>query len=1103
MALDQDLAAGFEGDGSTRPGPATARGEMSASMSASLPGEGSSAPPLVDTDALGRLVSRFSGIDFSGVDLAVGGATAQGSVGLPSTDTLLAPAQPFLRLAGQVQGGGALALLGQLRAQPDPNTFGMDGIATSLRHLMGVRRGATASSLISAVQRALPVPIDIDGTLDKVGETGLVARDLVTLVGGLMALHGAAEDVRDHSALIDRLLIPETIAKAAARARTWAAAPSVAAAIAAVADPDDVQQVDDAERVVRELITALGDLEALIVRGMGFGEATLVHHDPAAAVVRLEAAAALLRTVDVNRIRGAAIAAASAVDRHVPAIPGSPASDFAAVWAEVTAIVGAAVTAINGLPTDPLTRPVNQALGAVTGVFRQINEVFGAISGAIRGAFAAVRQVIEAIDLRAVARAIETFLQPLVDAIEQLDALLATVMGALGDVADALRLAVQTVTGALATGAGFVREAFDTVGNALRALNLKGLVEDLRGGIQAVADELHRVQLRPYFDTAIDVMNTSADVVSVIPFGLLPDSAKQELDTAIQPIQAIDFQHDVADVLKAQLDEILDRVDEDVLGAVSDAYRDVVTFLEGIDPRGHVEQLDVEFDAFVARVRDLDPEAALRPVFDAVESIRAEIAGLDLRERVIAPIERGFDQVLAGYDQLDPAPLLQPIEDQVGQLRQQIIDLTHIDQWAAKLDELYKVIDRFLAAFDLTGTGEWLDSQIDAALAGVRPDDGSSILGTVVAGLLESTGVVARPRSFVAAASWIGGADGAAEVRAMVTAGGASLAHARGVVAGLDLQALAAELDVGFRRVRAALDAHPPGSRLRLRLDAPVDAVAPLDHLGVHGADHARYLAALDRSLAVVRALESAGMSEVTATSEGLRAALRPLAGARSRLLAIPQRVGIDLTGKDLREVIAALLAELRPSRLLGAVTPITTALRDKVRTVLLDGLVRPVQAGIAELQQLVANLDISIFRTELTALHGAIRAELEAFRPSTLLAPTLTALETMQTRLVTYDPLDPIRVLVDGFHAVVDTLEDFRPSTLLDGLLDAYDEVLDVARGLDVRELLAPIMEALRDIEVQLDDGLDGAAGALTQLQQSLGSLGGGSASASVSVTA
>ncbi|KYG09179.1 hypothetical protein BE21_19325 [Sorangium cellulosum] len=1092
------LSATLEGtfNDPSRTTPAQARSDMSAAFTQSPSGSPPRptdlpAAPSFDTAALGRLVSRFSSIDMSGIDASVGAAGGV-SVTIPDTDALLAPVRPLLALIQTARNDDAVRLLRQLRTPPAESIVGLAGVEAGLGQLLGAHRSPAVTSLLGAARGLFPQPVDIDAPLARFGDVALAARDLITLVGSMMAIHTAATDLRDGAAMIDQLLAPETAATLSARARAWTEGEAAIAAVVAVSDPNDPAQVGAAAEVVAEVVRALDDLTSTLTRAMGFGEATLVHTDPMRSAHAIEVAAARLRTVDSSRIRAACEGLAGGVTPILPA-GEAPALPLDEAWAAASELSVRAVTAIEGLSAEPLTRPVQQSLGAVTALIHQINAAFGQISGAIRGAFNVVREAIDAIDLAGIAREITRFLQPINAAIAELTAFIDSIKGTITSVANGIISAITAVTGVIEQGAEHVKAAFTAVQTAVQALGIQQLIDSARAGVQRIADELHSIQLQPYFDTASDVMNTGADALSLVPFGLLPDSAKRELDGVVAPIRAIDFRRDVVDVLTHELDAILDRLDTEVLDAISEEFGKVVAVLTELDPRRITDPLDAEFTAFVARVKAVDPEAALRPVFAAVDQIRTEIARIDVRARVITPVDQIFDQILGAIDRVDPAPLLQPVEDQVSAIRQQILDVTHIDQWADRVEDVHRAIDGFLARIDPTGLGDQLDRLLDRALGGPPSRDGS-VIGSMIASLVEGLGLHARPRSFVAVLGWITGDDGAAEVRALVASAATALAHAHATVAGVDLRAIAAQLDVGFRRLRAAVEAHDAGSALRLRLDPMLAAAAPLDTLGALGSSQDRYLAALEATARAVETMTAHGLSEITATRTDLQTAFAPLSMLRARAIAVGRGLGLDLAGGDLRAMVDPLLTALRPSRVLTLVGPIIAALRDKIRAILVEGLLTPVRAGIGELSALVANLDISVFRIELTALFTQVKAELGAMRPSVVLGPIIAELEAFRDALAAFDPLDPVKVVIATLRASIEKLETaLKPSILMAGLIGTYDDIMAMARGLDVRTLLEPILTALRDLEAQLDTGLGSTAGAFEHLQQVIGSIGGG----------
>ncbi|MBI3349276.1 MAG: hypothetical protein HY020_18955, partial [Burkholderiales bacterium] len=154
-----------------------------------------------------------------------------------------------------------------------------------------------------------------------------------------------------------------------------------------------------------------------------------------------------------------------------------------------------------------------------------------------------------------------------------------------------------------------------------------------------------------------------------------------------------------------------------------------------------------------------------------------------------------------------------------------------------------------------------------------------------------------------------------------------------------------------------------------------------------------------------------------------------------------------------------------------------------------------------------IAHVDLTVVRDELAALHAQIRSQILAVSPASLLGPILDAFDQVRLHLIQYDPLQPIRNAVTTFkQAVADIAapnSPVRPTVMLGGVLAAYDTVLATAGQLDVRALVAPVLDRLRDLEHQLDDGLGLAGGAFTHLQQALGQALGTTAGGSVSVEA
>jgi len=542
-------------------------------------------------------------------------------------------------------------------------------------------------------------------------------------------------------------------------------------------------------------------------------------------------------------------------------------------------------------------------------------------------------------------------------------------------------------------------------------------------------------------------------------------------------------------VLEGQLHEILHTLDTSVLDEVAAAYAEVLAFLESIDPRDAFDELEREtFDPMLERLAAIDPTEVLRPVSEVLDTLKDAVRSLDLRADVLAPLDDAFGELRDAFADLDPAAAVQPLVDQVGELGGGIAETLHLDEWLDRLDAVQSFVDRNLERLDLERLVGLLDDAWDELRPAPGKHEGPSLVGTLLSGLLADIGLPVAADSFTAIVRWLGGADAAAEVRGRLGGAADALAAAQTAVEHADVQALAAAVQPLHRDLLAAVQTHPEESLLRRRLEPALAASAPADLFGAHVDNRTRYLAALDQAHAALQQAAASGRSELNAVARGLRDALRPLSAVPDKLRALLARFGIDVDGRSLREISQGLFDLFEPSRLLAPVTSAFAALREKVSALVRDGLLAPVRGGVADLQGVLAVLDISFLTTELQQIHDELLAQIDALLPSALLGPIVDSFEETQRTILDFDPLGDARAVVDEMKAVVtEVVNDFRPTTIFAPVLDVYDHILRIAQGLDVKDLLRPVLAALADIEAQLDEGLDRTADALDRLQAAL----------------
>ncbi|HKE20264.1 MAG TPA: hypothetical protein VKB80_35565 [Kofleriaceae bacterium] len=1020
-----------------------------------------------------------------------GARAAEQLAGLAGADSVLRPVLALVETVESVASGEAGATLSSLRqAAGDGNEVGMSALAGSLGAVFrGLRAESPTGAAVQRLIQLVPGGAPVAATVDTAATAGAGVQELVAMLAGLMGVRTCADDLEASAARIAGHLGDAAARAALARARAVSRrAGDIAALVGAAPGAGTGPAAERAARAVEELIRAHRDLADALVVGMAHGEASLVDAGIDGIAAELAAAQVRLGESPGHEIRMFALDLQTRARAVLPPAEGPQPSSLDQFWTDATGMVGTLVDLVEAIPVDRVTGPVSGAIGKVTGVVGELNRVLGQVQGAVRGLFEQARQFVQAIDTQALAEAIARFIRPVVDGLIELERVLAAAMEGIGEAVDAVKKTIDDVKDELLLARDFIAGAFGRIAQVIDDLHIEEMVEELRGKIQEAVAALDRVQLSPYFDTAIEVMDTTASVVDAIPFGLLPNDQRQKVVDLARPIKQLDFDAQVRQVLHAQLTEILDQLDEEVLGAVQGAFADVAAFLHDVDPRRHlIEFEEAEFDPMLARLRAIDPDELLRPVSEAVDRVRTQIGALDLRGQVLGAIERVFDELLARFDQLNPAQLLTPIEERVDAVKERITSLIQLDRWLEHIDSISGAANGWLDRVDLAAATERLEQIHDQWLAAAQGASGA-VIGGLVASLATGAGTRARGSAYPAVSRWIVGDDGAAEVRTSLTASRERLARTRALVAELDLAALAGELAEPHRAISAAVAALPPGGPLELRLARDLAAVGPAALFGAMAPNQRRYLDRLDQAVTVLAGLEAGGFSHVTSASLALREGLRPLASIKDQLLSYLRRFGLDAVGKDARTLIREIFAVLRPSRALAPLVPLVHAARDKLRALLMDGLVTPVRAGVVEVRAVFDAIDLTPLREGLDALHAQVRAEISSFRPSVILGDLLTAVESLQTRLATYDPLQPIRVTIQALKdAVEEVATAFRPTVILAPVLDTYDRITALVDNLDVQNLLRPILDELRDLEHQLDDGLERAGTSFEKLQEAL----------------
>ena len=1045
----------------------------------------------LDQGALGQIGQNLGGGGFGAIGSSVTGVLGQATSvqsGFPQPTSLLQPLTGALGTASTFATADPreLLLAFEQAAATGDGAVGMAALAGPLSALSSVRSNALVATALQLLTAALPGGFQLDRTISRFGDQATGIAALVQLIGALMSTEALTREVSTTASTIGAML--DGASADSALASLGSAAGAQLADLIASASPDDPDQVDAIAPAVAAFAASIRGAADTLVTGMAFGEATLAGAGLDSVATGITQATGLLNEAALAPVRTLATEVAGWIDPLLRIDLGSPAASVDAFVAELTGLVATLSTAVDSIDPGVISRPLSKSLGTVLAPLHEVESVAHQATAAIQSAFQTVQQAISAIDLRPVTDAIHTAVQPVVDALHDLEQLIGAAQTELETLANDLTTALTTLRATFDATAGTIHDAFTGVANTVEGLHLDQLQSTIQNELQSVANTLESAQVKPYFDTATSALNTAKSVIAAVPLSLLPDDTKQELDSAIQPLKDIDFDTDVRDVLEQQLDAILTALNTDVLDEIDQLYQEVVAFIKSVDPRAALQQFEQEdFDPMLARIQAIDPTEILKPVSDVIDEVKAAIANVDLRHDILGPLEDAFDELEKAFDDLNPAAMLQPLEDEVGNLRAQIENALRLNQLQDTLNRVDPFVTALLARLDF----DTLVSLLDAVWTQLEPapdPSGTSALATVVSGLLEGAGLRIRMDSFNVVSGWIGGADASAEIAGRIDAAAAELDAAVAVVQRVDPQALVASVQPTYAAVNSAVQALPGGSLLRDRLEPLLAGASPLDLLGGAVDNRNRYLASLTALAAAVHGLAASARSELNAIAHGLRDALRPLAVIPDRIKSLFARIGFDVANKSLRTLVRELMAQVTPSRILAPLSAAVASLKVKLAALVHDGFVAPLNDALATIKGALDALDISFIQKDLQALHDQIAADIDQLKPSVLLADVLNAFDETKATIAAFDPLAPVRTAIDAMKAAIDDVANhYRPTVLLAPVLDVYDDIVKALGTLDVHKLLDPVLKALDDIKTQLDDGLDGTAAALKQLQAAL----------------
>src|SRR6185503_13468622 len=185
-------------------------------------------------------------------------------------------------------------------------------------------------------------------------------------------------------------------------------------------DAEDTARIEALIVAMETVAAQLASLDEYVSEGMGFGEATLVHFDVAAAQTDVAAAAALLRDPDLGSLRRVVESLARRAQPIADLLdPGTAAArGMEGVLQLAEAQVAQAASAIRTLDASALVTPLTDGIAALTSPLRDFSNLVAQLVTEVRAVLEQVRAAVAALPIDGLASAIRSALEPVTGALQ-------------------------------------------------------------------------------------------------------------------------------------------------------------------------------------------------------------------------------------------------------------------------------------------------------------------------------------------------------------------------------------------------------------------------------------------------------------------------------------------------------------------------------------------------------------------------------------------------------------------------------------------------------------------------------------------------------------
>jgi len=874
-----------------------------------------------------------------------------------------------------------------------------------------------------------------------------------------------------------------------------------------LADAASVDAVRGRLRVANEAFTIY---TTRLARDLAFSEASVALINPSELTPAISAIEQSLANLDPRLIEAVGDSLRSLFERLKNALVFGDDFTLDRFYGEIQQGLSHAKTELDGLDIGGLVQIMQDFTNTVTEPFQRIEEFKVEVEGLVRSGLQTVEDAVRQIDLSPIRGAFEQGLTQVEDRLNDVDRIFTTVRTeietALNQVKNALEEARNFILDPENGLKKRVEEIFQTLFDLLDQLNIEAVVEQINGVLQPITVELGRIEFAPVIDATVSVIDTIVDVLSTVAPLLVTDDLKEKLGEATTFLRQLDF-GEIAAALNTTFDEILSAVEEEALGRFKEEYNKVVAAVNDLDPTPILEGIQTEvFDPLIAELERFDPAQLLEPVQEAFDTARGALDGFN-PAATLSFVTEFFDNVMAQVNELSPARLLAPVEEALAEVRQTIMSTLRIDEILTFLDRAIGPLRELLENVDIATFFNAIEpglAEVRQAIADLDLAEFIAPLGALLEKLFAAVGLDIERSGVRALFDLISATSTGLSAR--VTALPRLLEEKAAELGRLDLNATMQTLRAKHLEVKTALSVHASTGPIQLELAADVALLDPMLALAPITGRVSRVQSAFAERAALLNTLAGSitqPLTAIDATTQALGKLLSPMTLLEEMLREPLRRLMPDRAEGSFKEVLLALLDVLAPARWIAELQEITGAVHAKAKALFGDLLIEPAREMLLTLKRTVDLLDISALREAIEGVFREVEATLNQFDPR----PIIEAMDATYRRIVElFERLNPAQFIEEIGRLyredVIGVLRAISPrELLLPSLRELFTRIGDLLVSFDIELIFRPILDRLRELKVQLVEGLQRVDGSFDRMLGTLDSATGASVSVSVSV--